>query len=445
MLRFACQYNITQDENDLGIVKISIDNGEQWETVKQIKGTRSYWDEIEINLTYYREQSIIIGFEFITHGSSSSKGWYIDNIFVEDRDLQLYTETFTDYESEQAWHQWNIVQKENCPDIWVDDYCNSASPGWQKSHFNKIQDALNHSEDNFFIKVMDGYYYERLEIEKSVILEGNSSTDTIIDGGIEYYPDPDIAYLHIYINASNVVFSDFHLCHGGLYVSGEQVQVNNCIFSENEFAISFFYTNKGSLLNCIFSKDTYETNQRITIYNSNNILIKNNILYDSDVGIHCYGSTINHIVSNEIYNATYSISFYSANFNHVENNLIQSNQDSDYGMNVYSCQQNTITKNRIYNCKNGINLIKTSFCSIYRNDIRECYDHSIKIIASFGDLISYNNLCGAHSGFEIHSLFSIEFAPQNWWGSKQGARHKTKEILSIVITLFPKDEPVDIA
>jgi len=64
--------------------------------------------------------------------------------------------------------------------LYVDD---DAPPEWyDETHFKTIMDAVNSSDDGDTVFVYNGTYYERIIINRSIILAGENKYSTIIDG-----------------------------------------------------------------------------------------------------------------------------------------------------------------------------------------------------------------------------------------------------------------------
>jgi len=66
-------------------------------------------------------------------------------------------------------------------DIYVDDDFDETTPGWQDTHFNSIQPAINHLNSGT-IYVKNGIYQEHLIINKSITLVGEDIEHTILSG-----------------------------------------------------------------------------------------------------------------------------------------------------------------------------------------------------------------------------------------------------------------------
>jgi len=443
-LRFSYQYNISKNQSDFGYVKISNDDGESWEIIKTFQGNKTYWYEKYINLKIWINQTILIGFQFMTEKESISEGWYLDNIYVMDRNNLIFNENFQDYDFNDYWIDWLIVEKENCPDIWVDDDYTEISPGWGITHFNLIQNAINKSSQYDYIKILDGYYNELIEIEKIIDIIGNGTFSTILDGGFEPCLSIYETNFSIYINASKVKLKNCHITGGGIEINGDNVEVSYCNFLNNDFAVGFFTTTGARLNNNVFMKNNLEISQRVTLGHSHIANISNNFFYESSTAIWLYGSSDIEIYNNTIINSTSEgIGLFSSDYNEIVKNTIIGDGVLNNGIYMTNSLGNNITNNLISYCNIGILIEAASHNTIQFNEISFCV-FSISSGYTVGNFITNNNLIYSTSGIEIIASFSFIIATNNWWGDIQGGRNKVRSYFSIVITLFSKNKPIEL-
>jgi parallel beta-helix repeat protein len=124
--------------------------------------------------------------------------------------------------------------------LYVDDDFNSTTPGWNVTHFSRVQDAIDIAVNKDRIKVYEGVYYEHLCIEKPLTLEGNINGDPkpVINGCINGYKVDDV----IFIGEKNrtggsyldfVYFRGFEICH-----SGETADAGIFVSFTNSFEIT---------------------------------------------------------------------------------------------------------------------------------------------------------------------------------------------------------------
>jgi len=74
----------------------------------------------------------------------------------------------------------NTTSTENT--LYVDDDFNESTPGWNVTHFNKIQDGVDHANNNDTVFVYSGNYKTVFIHSKSINLLGENKDSTIIKG-----------------------------------------------------------------------------------------------------------------------------------------------------------------------------------------------------------------------------------------------------------------------
>jgi len=196
--------------------------------------------------------------------------------------------------------------------------------------FLTIMEAIKESSNGDTILVSEGLYSETLIIDKTILLIGENSDDTIISGD----ETGDV----IYINADYVNISGFTIKNSGKIDypnvdSGIHINSDNNIISDNN----------------IFSND----NCGIYIYSSSNNTITNNYFYHMKYGIYLEYSTRNNISSNIISsNIEYGIYLsYLSNNNTISDNIFS---DNKYGGQIKGSQENEIIRNLFRNNKMGL-------------------------------------------------------------------------------------------
>jgi hypothetical protein len=81
VLGFWHIYN-TESGYDYGYVEVSSDGGSSWTTLARYSGTNLTWSKVEIDLSAYKGQSILVRFRFASDGSVIYDGWYIDDVTI---------------------------------------------------------------------------------------------------------------------------------------------------------------------------------------------------------------------------------------------------------------------------------------------------------------------------------------------------------------------------
>jgi hypothetical protein len=102
ILSFDTYYDI-EESWDFGFVQVSTDNGQTWisleneyttyiideggypainESLPGLSGSSGGWISMEFDLSSYAEQTIMLGFRYMTDWATEELGWYIDNIAI---------------------------------------------------------------------------------------------------------------------------------------------------------------------------------------------------------------------------------------------------------------------------------------------------------------------------------------------------------------------------
>lgn len=182
-------------------------------------------------------------------------------------------------------------------DLYVDDDYDSSTPGWQVTHFDKIQDAINATNSGDTIYVYSGTYTENIEITKTLTLSGYDSGTKTINGAtsgnvIEITAD--------YVNLSgftiqNPIGADMKC------IMMDKVQncriTSNVIQSSSDDGIYLFDSDYNTISGNTIS-DNDENGIKIDYSSNNNI--DNNQFNNNKNGINIGGFSYN----NEIYDNT---------------------------------------------------------------------------------------------------------------------------------------------
>jgi hypothetical protein len=87
-LKYRTKYNMTEN---YGFVKVSVDRGENWETLEKYSGNSSGWVENTVNLTKYNGQQILIAFYFSVNNNNDEE-WWIDDIKVISDGKEIFSD-----------------------------------------------------------------------------------------------------------------------------------------------------------------------------------------------------------------------------------------------------------------------------------------------------------------------------------------------------------------
>ena len=272
--------------------------------------------------------------------------------------------------------------------IWyVDDDASEGGDGSLEKPYNKIQDAVNASEDGDTIRVFEGTYYENVVVNKAVNLIGNGSQDTIINGS----QSSDV----VKITADHVNLSGFSVTGSGDrwqdYDAGIKVESdhnrifgNNC--SSNYCGLVVYDAAYDIIENNTCIKNSYgiiiwrsdnnilstnecsiNSNSGITIVSSNNNLVTNNICNSNiRIGINIIGEK-NTIIGNICNLNTKGFSFGGRDITAINNTCLSNKEDGIFI--GYQCVNLTLSNNQFK--ENGIylDLITPPFESLISHSI----------------------------------------------------------------------------
>jgi len=299
--------------------------------------------------------------------------------------------------------------------VWVDDNYTPSTPGFNKTRFNNIQNAIDAVAKNGKVKVFNGIYFENILIDKKLSLIGEDRQNTIIDA--------NHVGTVINITTEGVKIKSFTIQNSGYDWEDEGIELNsnkniitnnNIIFNEYGIAIDSYHENiienNNISSTCLFglrlhlsTNNTIKSNvfwnnsKGISFWDScNNNIISDNFFIDNFHGIGMiYDSKNNKIIGNTFNNC--SSEAINLNFNCNNNELISNTiiYTGGYGHAVYfiDCSENTILNNSItYNKQSGIYLKNCNSFSIVGNTIGyNVYQGLVIYPSGTGHQIYHNN------------------------------------------------------
>jgi len=227
-----------------------------------------------------------------------------------------------------------------------------------EADFALIQNAIDYASIGDTIFIRNGTFNERLIIDKSINLIGESKDNTIIQHKEGNTPSENITVL---INSDNCSINGFKIIGPGsaLDIIGVNINASNSTVSNN---ILLNY-NKGVQIGK-FAEDTKNNNVSSNIisncaygiiskYSKNNYISKNNISLSIFDGIQVYSSDYNVVFGNTASNNKFfGIRIKGSDYNTVFGNLLIMNQGG-----VYCC------------CGSGYN-------TIYHNNFKQNYERN---------------------------------------------------------------------
>jgi parallel beta-helix repeat protein len=286
--------------------------------------------------------------------------------------------------------------------VWVDDDYTSSTPGWGVDHFDKIQNGINAVATGGTVFVYTGTYYEHVTIRKTLTLQGEDRSTTIIDGGG--------GGTVVYVRADYVSISGFTVQKGYYGIRFWGISNYNTISNNNISNNSDGIRSEWSLnYNTISSNNIYSNNvYGISLSSSSNNIISNNNIYSNNfdgITLHL-SSNYNTISNNNISNNGLGIRLYSSsNYNTISNSNISKN---NYGISLNSNSHNTISNNNIHsNNFDGIYLRWGSSNTISNNNIHSHNGFGILVLSSSNNSVLDNT-------FQGDGIFIYGDLIQNW-------------------------------
>lgn len=240
-----------------------------------------------------------------------------------------------------------------------------------------IQAAINaaHAGDTIQVSRRLGesqsVYYERIIIDKQLIIVGESRDTVIIDG--------NGAGTVVTIRADGVQFKGFTVRNGGLKYSG--IRAN-----------SYSY---------LVVANTTVKNSRygIALLNSLSNTIVSNIVFNNSIsGISLSQSVGNNVSDNDVAESTYGIELSSANATVVVGNTVRNNS---YGINIEYSHNNTVDKNvLVRNRVDGILPLSCYDIIVKNNKVSESA-YGIRLYQSYTSKVVGNNATSNSYGFYL--------------------------------------------
>jgi len=306
------------------------------------------------------------------------------------------------------------------PRTWyVDDDAPLGGNGSIDWPFNRIQNAINASEDGNKIRVFNGTYYENVVVNKSVSLIGNGSEVTTIDG----WGNGDV----VFITADRVNISGFRVTGSGsdwpdsgirVEANNSQIFENNC--SNNQIIGIFFYSsNNNTLTNNTSHNNIWGIRLHLS---SGNTLMNNSFSYNVGMGLYLTYSNTNIISNTTCINNSEGIHIYNSKDYKIVNSICSNNKY--FG--IYLTESNNITiVNNTYefNGEIGISLEVSENNSILNNTISGNLVGMHINYGSNNNSAHFNNIHN-NSEYGIKSVCLIN-ATNNWWGHNTGPYHPT--------------------
>ncbi len=255
-------------------------------------------------------------------------------------------------------------------DLFVSKTYTGDTPGWQETHFQTIQSAINVAGTGSTISVTRGTYEESLAIHRQVTLKGADRKTTVIKGPQDRST--------VMIQANGVSIEEFTIMNAGDTYSdsaglqirqAEDVTVKQNIFKNNpKQAI-----NVNQAQDCTITQNFMVNNDKTGVYigagSTNNMIAKNSIV-GSKTGL-AITAPSNTFSGNKILGGHVGISITGlADSNIVINNLLLANIKGIDIYGYYSVGSTPVIFSRntfLFNV-NGVHLEETSNNLFYENN-----------------------------------------------------------------------------
>jgi parallel beta-helix repeat protein len=315
-------------------IRVLADNSEIPCTVKSINGTHATV-EFEIDLLAFEARTV-----FIYYGNHNSSPSFSLNLSKEQG-------MSTTLSSEPT-----IVV---IPDTIAVPY-----------DFSSLQQAINHANAADTVFAASGTYHETVFLNNSVVLTGESVTQTILDG--------DSSRNVIIVTKNNVTVTYLTIRNSGNQASFAGIVfdgVENCTVTST------------SITNCYYG---------VSLSQSRNNLIEANNITGNTKGIYLSNSSGCDVSCNVFKSNNAAISAgASANFNQIHENSISENT---IGIELLSSSNNTVSNNTITGNLNGVRIAGSDACNntVRENDIASSGQYGVGLFSSQGNIVTEDNI-----------------------------------------------------
>jgi parallel beta-helix repeat protein len=219
---------------------------------------------------------------------------------------------------------------------------------WQDHRWGRIQDAINESEDNGIIVVMQGTYNESIVMDKPLTLLGEGAecvellgqqmgpvisidADNCMLSGfhlVNYHDATQTIGIRVYANDSHISYNNISNFEKGLSITSSiatNLQYNT--FSDNFYAVSYDY----AYLPRVFANTMHNNQYGISAKQSYQLYVFCNIIRENNHGIYLDFSESCFIINNDITDNQLGIYLEKSNKNSINyNNFIRNAQHASF-------------------------------------------------------------------------------------------------------------------
>ncbi len=231
----------------------------------------NHWHKDEYN---YLNGIAIAYYEVIPIKNRARNGW--------DPSIDSYKNSNLDFVKEFKWDE--LFTKINSK------YVTVRKDG--KGNYTSIQNAIDNVSNGDVIYILNGTYFENLEINKPLLLFGEDRNTTIIDGR-KNKNVVNISSDKVQINGISIKNSDEK--YSGVKIQGNNITITECKIIENGIGLNVIKSNNNLIKN---NKIGNNSKYGLFLNCSNENILKYNFFYDNKNHISFYNSFKNIYLQN---------------------------------------------------------------------------------------------------------------------------------------------------
>jgi len=232
-----------------------------------------------INHWHQKEHSYLNGisiayYEVIPIKNKARNGW--------DPSIDSYQNSNLDFVNDSIWDELFIKINSK--------YATVRKDG--KGNYTSIQNAIDNASNGDVIYILNGTYFENIEIDKPLLLFGEDSNTTIIDGS----KNKNVVTINsdkVQINGLSIKNSGEK--YSGVELRGDNIKIIECKIIENGIGFNFINSDDNFLKN-----NDIENNTKYGLFLncSNENILKYNIFNNNKIHVSFYNSFNNSYLQN---------------------------------------------------------------------------------------------------------------------------------------------------
>jgi len=251
----------------------------------------------------------------------------------------------------------------------IDEWVNITYPVYVR--YASIQEAINNASDGGVINVSSGHYYEHLVINRTLTLQGENVSTTVIDGNgtknVVEVESENVTIVGFAIQGSGCGCS----AYAGVQVgtSSGSLNLTGNFVANNGYGIKLYGTSNVVLSHNVIMNNSYAAVEIMFSYGNSLI---GNIMVENDYGLDLYSTASdNTIVGN---NFTGNLNFDVRVRQSSDGNVFAENEitNSISGVRLYSSSgNNTFEANHFWSNRIGVDIEASSGSFFYHNSFEE--------------------------------------------------------------------------